>query len=118
MATAVHQRLLSSPFDGSVPTDCAVYVSPEADATKPVLVLVSIENLKKFSDTARHALLDAVEETVRAGSTTRPVYIGVKGKLLFGAIRTPRTTRVGSAVDDDLLLDFFGPTAAMPAGRK
>ena len=65
-----------------------------------VLVLLKAPNLKTYGDAAREELVEGVAEIVAAETPDDPpgVYVGVKGRTLFGAVRTPtggvRTGRV------------------------
>lgn len=85
-----------------------VFTKRRGDA---VLVLVKVPNLKKYEETARTQLLDAITEIVEADpeSEGKRVYIGIKGKLTYGAIRLPTgEVKTGTAVDDDKLYAFYG----------
>ena len=79
-----------------------------------VLVLVQVPNLKQFADTARVELLDAVETIVdleRSGGGG--TYVGVKGRVAFGAIRVPPdVTKTGTVVPESMLYPFYGDAAS------
>ncbi|MFO0960508.1 MAG: hypothetical protein U0800_24250 [Isosphaeraceae bacterium] len=75
-----------------------------------VLVLVKVPDLKKYKNTARRQLLDAVVALVEAvdkGKSPK-VYVGVKGGLVFGAIRTPPdVVDTGRVVLESKLYGFY-----------
>ena len=82
-----------------------------------VLVLMKAPNLKTYGDAAREQLVKAVAEIVRAGAPGDPpaVYVGVKGRALFGAIRTPTGgVRTGGAVVPKPLYAFYEETPGEP----
>jgi hypothetical protein len=77
-----------------------------------VLVLVKAPNLRKFKDNARTELLDAIETAIEGDERfiLADVYIGVRGTVAYGAIRTPRGgTQTGTVLLPTALLDFYGP---------
>jgi len=82
-----------------------------------VLVLVKIPSLKEIGESDRaamaQALIAALED--RDASRGRQVYLGIRGRLTYGIIRTPAGTKIGSVVSSDPLLEFYGPPA--PGGR-
>ena len=83
-----------------------VFTRRRGDAT---LVLLKVPNLRRYADPARVQLLDAVADAVRSGPGTAagPVYVGVKGRLTYGAVRRPAGDELGSAVNDRRLWDFY-----------
>lgn len=82
------------------------------------LVIVEAEDLKQFSDQARTQLLDLIEAVVTLSQAgVDSLYIGVRGRLSFGALRTPgKGTETGSVVTSLALLDFYSssPPATAP----
>jgi hypothetical protein len=80
-----------------------------------VLVLVQVPNLKQYQDTAREQLLAMIEGILLAEDRLKDkkVYIGVKGRVAFGAISAPDDlTKTGAAVSERPLYDFYGPAPA------
>ena len=95
--------------------DYRVFTRVKPDA---VLVLVQVPNLKEYQDTAREQLLDLVEGMLMAEDRTqgKRVYIGVKGRVSYGAIRAPGDfTKTGAVVVDRPLYEFYGPGGAASA---
>lgn len=72
-----------------------------------VLVVVKLPTLRKFADTARDQLLEGVGQLVGERFPDKQVYIGIKGRVLFGAASSPAGLSNKSGADD-LLLPFFG----------
>lgn len=87
------------------------------------LVLVKAVNLKKYKDPTRHLLLQEIRKVVRdrtASQETR-LFIGIKGRLTYGAVETPPgDVRVASSISESKLFDFYGPksTAAAAPMRR
>lgn len=86
-----------------------------------VLVLVKVPDLKKYKENARRQLLDAVVVLVEAAEEGKDpkVYVGVKGGLVFGAIRTPPdVVDTGRVVSESKLYGFYdeagGPDPTAP----
>jgi hypothetical protein len=79
-----------------------------------VLVLLQAQNLSKFSDNARRQLLEAASALITGDKQyeNRQVYVGAKGRLLFGAARTPNGQISTATGCKDLLLPFYDATAA------
>ena len=89
-------------------------LSPDA-----VLVLVHVPNLRQYKPAAREQLLAFIEGMLLAEERTqgKKVYIGVKGRVAYGALRAPNDlTDTGAAVSERSLYDFYGPASA-PANR-
>jgi hypothetical protein len=90
-----------------------------------VLVLVKVPDLKKYKDTARQQLLEAVVALVEAAEDGKKprVYVGIKGGLVFGAARTPDgAVSTGRLVSESKLYGFYDEAggaapAGLPAGR-
>jgi hypothetical protein len=79
-----------------------------------VLVLVKVPDLKKYKDTARRQLLDAVVALVEiANKGQNPkVYVGIKGGFVFGAVRiTPDFTDTGRLVSESKMYGFYDEPA-------
>ena len=96
--------------------DYRVFTRTSDDA---VLVLVQVPNLKQYQDPAREQLLAMIEGILlpEEGLGGKKVYIGVKGRVAFGAISAPGDiTKTGAAVSERPLYDFYGPAAATTAG--
>jgi hypothetical protein len=75
--------------------------------------------LKELDDAARRNLLEKLVGVLASHSVSkghRP-FVGIKGRLLFGAIQSPAGTKVGSAVLDSPLLDFYGPLPEAKPGQ-
>jgi hypothetical protein len=108
LSAAVRTALRMMPEE-LVRTD-GVAVFSRSNVEGKVLVLVKVPLLKEAKDPARIAILSTVEKAVMetAGVPADRLYVGVKGKFLYGAIRTPTSGHlVGGAVDDDKLLPFY-----------
>lgn len=88
------------------------------------LVLVKLPDLKETSDTERVKLLDAAAGVLADREETGDLspFIGLQGRFVYGAIRTPTGTQVKSTVPESALLDYYGPrpsaspVVAKPAG--
>ena len=112
LSEAVLRRLKSSgETGGNTAGDYSVLtrVGPEA-----VLVLVHVPDLKQHQAAGREQLLDVIEEAVRGESRAagKMIYIGVKGRVAYGAVRAPDgVTKTGTAVSERPLYDFYGPEA-------
>jgi hypothetical protein len=79
-----------------------------------VLVLIKSPNLKNFKMPARVTLLHAIESILATQPQTKgkQPYIGVKGRIAFGAIRVPPDQiKTGSVLAESPLYDFYGPVA-------
>ncbi len=79
-----------------------------------VLVLVKSPNLKNFKMPARVELLHAIESILASQPQTKgkQPFIGVKGRIAFGAIRVPPDQiKTGSVLSESPLYDFYGPVA-------
>ncbi len=79
-----------------------------------VLVLIKSPNLKNFKMPARVELLHAIESILATQPQTKgkQPYIGVKGRIAFGAIRVPPgQIQTGSVLAESPLYDFYGPVA-------
>lgn len=79
-----------------------------------VLVLVKIPDLKKHPNGDRERLLKSIATLVRKNESLRdqPIYIGIKGKVAYGAIMTPpEKIEVGSVVISTLLYGVYGPAS-------
>jgi hypothetical protein len=79
-----------------------------------VLVLIRSPNLKNFKMPARVELLHAIESILASQSQTKgkQPYIGVKGRIAFGAIRVPPDQiKTGSVLAESPLYDFYGQVA-------
>lgn len=73
-----------------------------------VLVLVKVPELKEVKEPERVKLLAAIAEAAQDDKGGR-VFVGIRGRLAFGAIRVgAETIETGSIVDDSPLLDFYG----------
>ena len=86
-----------------------------------VLVLIESPNLQNFKMPARVELLHAIELILASQPQTkgRQPFIGVKGRIAFGAIRVPPDQiKTGSVLAETPLYDFYGrlvePAASSP----
>ncbi|HEV3162815.1 MAG TPA: hypothetical protein VGZ22_02155 [Isosphaeraceae bacterium] len=88
-----------------------------ADTNDRALVLVKLPKLKEIDQANRRRILTKLAETLDTQASTKghAAYLALKGKLVWGAVRTPRGEKISSAVSDDLLLDYFGPVAPSQA---
>lgn len=118
LSTEVLEHLASLVESGEAKVeDYHVFTRVKPDA---VLVLVLVPNLKEYQDTAREQLLNSIEGMLMAEDRTqgKRVYIGVKGRVSYGAIRGPDDfTKTGAVVVDRPLYEFYGPdgTTSAPA---
>jgi hypothetical protein len=83
-----------------------------------VLVLVKAPALKSYNDDVRKTLLRQIADTLRADEQLKGkrIFIGIKGRLTYGAIQTPPDVlQIGSVIPDEKLYDFYGDSAA-PGG--
>ena len=79
-----------------------------------VLILVKSPNLKNFKMPARVELLHAIESILASLPETKgkQPFIGVKGRIAFGAIRVPPDQiKTGSVLSESPLYDFYDPVA-------
>jgi len=79
-----------------------------------VLVLIKSPNLKNFKMPARVELLHAIDSILASQPLTKgkQPYIGVKGRIAFGAILVPpNQIKTGSVLAESPLYDFYGPVA-------
>jgi hypothetical protein len=75
-----------------------------------VLILMSINRLKKIEKEDRRALLAAIRQLAESNNPEKKIYIGIKGDIFYGAVSSPKTPAdVGSLVSNDSLFDFYGP---------
>jgi hypothetical protein len=113
LATSVHNAVSKAAFAGMIADRTNVHATTSDTG---VLVLVKISNLKKFDKPARTALLQTVTDTVKAapGLDSKPLYIGIKGTLMYGAIQTPTQTNLNTDGPDDLLAFFGAPPVEAP----
>ena len=84
-----------------------------------VLVLIKSPNLKNIEKPDRVKLLHNIESILASQPQTKgkQPYIGVKGRITFGAIRVPPDRiETGSVVLESPLYDFYGP-APEPSKR-
>jgi hypothetical protein len=82
-----------------------------------VLVLIKSPNLQNLTMPARVKLLHAIESILASQPQTKgkQPYIGVKGRIAFGAIRVPPDQiKTGSVLAESPLYDFYGPVAETP----
>ena len=134
--TADERMLDSTAFSGDVPLSKSLrdalgkIVVAEARAddyhvfTKlgdgTVLVLIKSPKLQNFRMPARVQLLHAIESILASQPQTKgkQPYIGVKGRIAFGAIRVPPDQiKTGSVLAASPLYDFYGPVAE-PVGTS
>lgn len=119
--------LRTTQFAGDVPlarhvqSAIAESAVPEANASgfkvlartngSKALIVLQATNLKQFTDNARIQILDSIEELVKlARPDADELYIAIKGRFAYGALRTPtKGTQTGELVLDLPLLEFYGP---------
>jgi hypothetical protein len=87
-----------------------------------ILVLIKAPNLKNYSNEAREQLLEMAADAVQAEPTlvSKPLFIGVKGRVLFGAMQyPPDVVETDSSVSETPLYDFYGekPSATVEDGN-
>jgi hypothetical protein len=85
----------------------SVFTQRKDDA---VLVLVKAPNLKNFKDKAREQLLQAITTILQLDDDLKDkrIYIGIKGKLSFGAIQVPPAKiETGSILSPSPLYEFY-----------
>jgi hypothetical protein len=111
LSTKMCDILVAAAVSEVKPEEFRIFTRQRDGAT---LVLVQVPNLKQFEDTARTELLDAIEAILIAdGSGSGERYIGVKGRVAFGAIRVPPDlTKTGTVVQESLLYAFYGGSPA------
>jgi mono/diheme cytochrome c family protein len=79
-----------------------------------VLVLVKAPALKSYKDNVREALVRQIADILRADEQLKEkrTYIGIKGRLTYGAIQTPpNVLQIGSVIPEEKLYDFYGEPA-------
>lgn len=88
------------------PTEFHVFSRVEADS---VLVLVKVPNLKDIAKEAKETLVTEVSDFVsrQPEAYEKQIYVGVKGKLFLGAVKTPSGINVGTTVLPSDLYAFY-----------
>lgn len=114
VATLVRDAVLKGNFAGIVADSASVHVTANETGA---LAVVKINNLKRFTPEARILLLETVASTLNAHEpyAGKSQYIGIKGPLMFGALRTPTLTTFNSSSGDELRAFFGTETAAASA---
>lgn len=114
LSRAILKTLQSMTVEEAKAEEFRVFSRKKPDA---ILVLISAPNLKQFKNPAREQLLDLVEGILTAEEgASRKYYIGVKGRVAFGAVRVPPDrTEIGAIVSESVLYPFYGDSA--PATR-
>jgi hypothetical protein len=112
VATLVRDAVLQGNFAGVMADSASVHVAANETGA---LAVIKITNLKRFTPEARMKLLDTVATTLSAHERCagKQQYIGIKGPLMFGAIRTPAGTTSNSSAGDELRA-YFGDEASTP----
>lgn len=80
-----------------------------------VLVLVKVPNLSDYENSARQQLLDMITAIVKADpeSTGKRLYIGVKGKFVYGAVQLPSGKAIiRGVIGEDDLYAFYDESSA------
>lgn len=75
-----------------------------------VLVLIEASNLSKFKNSAREELAELVSELTSQLPHTKgcELYLGVKGKVFYGLVQTPKEgLKTGKVVPHEPLLAFY-----------
>jgi len=79
-----------------------------------MLILIQLDNLKRISPGERGALLKFVDERVHSIHPDKQFFIGIKGRLLYGAISTPagglEVAEAKLSVKETPLLAFYEKT--------
>lgn len=111
VATLVRDAVLQGNFAGVMADSASVHVATNETGA---LAVIKITNLKRFTPEARMKLLDTVATTLRSHEpyANKPQYIGIKGPLMFGAIRTPAGTTSNSSTGDELRAFFDAQASA------
>lgn len=79
-----------------------------------VLVLVKAPALKNYEDNVRERLVRQIADTLRADEQLKEkrIFIGIKGRLSYGAIQTPpNTLKIGSVLGEEKLYEFYNDPA-------
>lgn len=105
-ARAVYEVVTGTRYSGAFAQDVKVYASVKPEG---VLTIVQISNLKLFSETARSEALDAIDGALAKlpALEGKKRYIGIKGKLIFGAVKTPTRRNLSVGSGDDFV-EFYG----------
>lgn len=85
-----------------------------------VLVLMKAPNLKDYSDNARRQLIETIMEILQADeqSKGKRLYVGIKGRINFGAIRVPPdVVKIDGFVGESPLYEFYDDTPTLPTER-
>lgn len=89
--------------------DCSVNVHV---ASHGVLILARVADLQKFDVASRTLLLNLMQKPVEAREdlAARPLYLGLRGKILYGGLRVPLgKTETGSSTGTAELEPFYRP---------
>ncbi len=108
LSQSVLNGIQAAAIDATVPSQNHVFTRRNEAA---VLVLVKVPELKNYTDDAQRRLLDAVVETLQADKQSKGlrIYVGIKGRLLYGAVRIPPDeVKIGSFVSESMLYEFYG----------
>jgi hypothetical protein len=114
LSQAIKDELEDLLVDEAEAEDFRVFTRVGPDA---VLVLLQAPKLKKFTDNARRELIQDIMDILDKQERLKgkKVYIGIKGKVAFGAVRVPPDkVEVGEVLSTSGLLDFYGPKEAAP----
>jgi hypothetical protein len=110
------------PVEGNKAEPFHVATRKNGDA---VLVLVKAPQLKSYQNNVRKTLLQKIADLLQADEQLKEkrIFIGIKGRLTFGAIQTPPDdVQIGSVVPELPLYDFYDapavPVSVTPAGKK
>ena len=112
LSQTILAALQAIPVEGKNAEPYHVTTRKNGDA---VLVLVKVATLKSYNDSARKMLLQKIADTLRADEQLKEkrIFIGVKGRLAYGAVQTPpNVVQLGSVIPESALHDFYDEPAA------
>ncbi|HEY3964182.1 MAG TPA: hypothetical protein VGM05_06470 [Planctomycetaceae bacterium] len=127
LAQKILTALPSIPVQGKSAGPNHVATRNNGDA---ILVLVKAPALKSYSDDVRRTLLLQIADILQADeqSKGKRIFIGIKGRLTYGAVQTPpNAVEIGSVVNESKLYDFYDDAAvpgsvalagSPPGGKK
>ena len=114
LSEKIHGALATAAIDPKEVSNYHVFARVKPGS---VLVLVKAPDLRKYKDPDRVRLLHAVDDVLSADDQFKgkPAYIGIKGRVAFGAIQTPpESIKLGNVLSDSLLYGFYGGDQASP----
>lgn len=118
LSKALRTGLQEVVVEGAKAESYSVFTRKSPDV---VLVLMKVPNLRDYTDNARKQLLQTVVDLLRADDQLKDkkIYIGIKGKISFGATRVPPdVVKVGSVVSTSPLYEFYENEKSEPEKEK